>query len=126
MKTQKESWIVGGVRTPIGAMGGALAGVPAPHLGAVCIKALLARTGAPPSGIDEVIMGNVVAAGLGQNPVRQAALRRPHLAAQREGVQQDDRPAVAGGLVGQGHAVVRGVPGVHRRLRGCRGPCCYR
>jgi acetyl-CoA C-acetyltransferase len=69
-----ESVIVTGVRTPIGAMNGALAAVPAPQLGATCIKALLARTGVPGESVDEVIMGNVVSAGLGQNPARQAAI----------------------------------------------------
>jgi acetyl-CoA C-acetyltransferase len=74
MVSKRESWIVAGVRTPIGAMNGALASVPAPQLGAACIRELLSSTGAPPAGIDEVIMGNVVSAGLGQNPARQAAL----------------------------------------------------
>jgi acetyl-CoA C-acetyltransferase len=68
------SVIVAGVRTPIGAMSGALATVPAPQLGAACIKALLSKTGVPGDRIDEVVMGNVVAAGLGQNPARQAAI----------------------------------------------------
>ncbi len=74
MVTQGASFLVDGVRTPIGAMGGALATVPAPRLGAICVKALLERTGIPGDRVDEVIMGNVVAAGLGQNPARQAAL----------------------------------------------------
>jgi acetyl-CoA C-acetyltransferase len=69
-----ESWIVAGLRTPIGALGGALAGVSAPILGSICIKALIERTGVPPLSVDEVIMGNVVAAGIGQNPARQAAI----------------------------------------------------
>ena len=69
-----RSLIVAGVRTPIGAMNGALATVPAPELGAACIKALLERTGVAGTKIDEVIMGNVIAAGLGQNPARQAAI----------------------------------------------------
>lgn len=66
--------IVAGVRTPIGAMGGTLAAVPAPRLGATAIEAVLRRTGVPADRIDEVIMGNVVSAGLGQNPARQAAI----------------------------------------------------
>jgi acetyl-CoA C-acetyltransferase len=66
--------IVAGVRTPIGAMSGALASVPAPELGAACIRALLERTGVAADKIDEVIMGNVISAGIGQNPARQAAL----------------------------------------------------
>lgn len=72
--TRSESLIVAGVRTPVGAMGGALAGVPAPQLGATCIKALVERTGVPAAQVDEVIMGNVVSAGIGQNPARQAAI----------------------------------------------------
>ena len=66
--------IVAGVRTPIGAMSGALASVPAPELGAACVRALLERTGVGGEKIDEVIMGNVISAGIGQNPARQAAL----------------------------------------------------
>ena len=66
--------IVAAVRTPIGAMSGALASVPAPELGATCIRALLERTGVAGEKIDEVIMGNVIGAGVGQNPARQAAI----------------------------------------------------
>ena len=70
----ERSLIVAGVRTPIGAMNGALATVSAPLLGAACIKALLARTGLDSNEINEVIMGNVIGAGIGQNPARQAAI----------------------------------------------------
>jgi acetyl-CoA C-acetyltransferase len=66
--------IIEGVRTPIGRFQGGLASLPAPKLGAIAIKALLERTGLEPSKIDEVLMGNVVQAGLGQNPARQAAI----------------------------------------------------
>jgi acetyl-CoA C-acetyltransferase len=69
-----RSVIVAGVRTAMGAMNGALATVPAPNLGAVCIKALLERNGAPGRSINEVIMGNVIGAGVGQNPARQSAI----------------------------------------------------
>ena len=69
-----EAWILQGVRTPIGAMSGALAAVPAPQLGATCIQAVLARANVDGGRIDEVIMGNVLAAGQGQNPARQAAI----------------------------------------------------
>jgi acetyl-CoA C-acetyltransferase len=69
-----KSVILAGVRTPMGAMGGALASVSAPQLGAACIKALIARTVISGKSIDEVIMGNVIGAGLGQNPARQAAI----------------------------------------------------
>ncbi len=66
--------IVDGVRTPIGSLNGALSSVPAPDLGAACVRGLIERTGLDPGTIDEVIMGNVVSAGLGQNPARQAAI----------------------------------------------------
>ncbi len=66
--------IIEGVRTPIGRFQGGLATVPAPKLGALVIKSLIDRTGLDPHQIDEVLMGNVVQAGLGQNPARQAAI----------------------------------------------------
>jgi len=69
-----ESVIVAGVRTPMGAFMGGLASVPAPQLGATCVKALVSRTGVPADQIDEVIMGNCIAAGLGMNPARQVAI----------------------------------------------------
>jgi len=66
--------IVDAVRTPIGKFQGALSDFAAPKLGAEVIKAILERTGVAPDAIDEVIMGNVLQAGIGQNPARQAAL----------------------------------------------------
>lgn len=66
--------IVDGVRTPIGAFGGTLAGTPASKLGAVVIKALLERNGIAPEQVDEVILGQILTAGTGQNPARQAAM----------------------------------------------------
>lgn len=70
-----EALIVAGVRTPIGALGGALSTVPAPELGAVCVKAVLEKAKIPGDDVDEVILGNVVGAGLGQNPARQATIK---------------------------------------------------
>lgn len=67
--------IVSACRTPIGKFQGALAALPAPELGALAIKEAVRRAGIPADRIDEVIMGVVVAAGLGQNPARQAALK---------------------------------------------------
>lgn len=64
--------IVAAVRTALGNFGGSLAKVPAPELGATVIKALLAKTGVAPEAVSEVILGNVLTAGLGQNPARQA------------------------------------------------------
>ncbi len=69
-----DAVIVAGVRTGMGAFMGGLAAVPAPQLGAACIKGLVARTGVPVDAVDEVFMGNCLAAGLGMNPARQATL----------------------------------------------------
>jgi acetyl-CoA C-acetyltransferase len=67
--------IVAAGRTAIGAFNGALAGVPATSLGAQVISSLLARTGIAPAAVDEVILGQVLTAGAGQNPARQTAIR---------------------------------------------------
>ncbi len=69
-----EVVIVGAARTPIGAFLGGLAPLAAPKLGAIAIRAALERSGVPDDKIDEVYMGNVVQAGVGQAPARQAAL----------------------------------------------------
>ncbi len=66
--------IVGAVRTPIGKFLGGLASFRAPELGSIAIKEVVKRTGINKEDIDEVIMGNVVQAGVGQNPARQAAI----------------------------------------------------
>jgi acetyl-CoA C-acetyltransferase len=66
--------LAGSVRTPIGAFGGTLAEVTAPALGALAIKSAVARAAVPPDQIDEVIFGNVVSAGLGQNVARQCSI----------------------------------------------------
>ena len=66
--------IVGAARTPIGRFQGAFAEVSAPKLGAAAIRAALERSGVEPNEVDEVIMGCVLTAGVGQNPTRQAAL----------------------------------------------------
>lgn len=66
--------IVSAVRTPTGKYGRALRDVPAPKLGALVVEEVLKRANVDPSDIEEVIMGNVIQAGLGQNPARQAAL----------------------------------------------------
>lgn len=73
--TQTEVVIVSAVRTAIGSFNGSLKDVSAPELGAVAIKGVLEKAGLKPEQIDEVILGNVLQAGLGQNPARQAALK---------------------------------------------------
>jgi acetyl-CoA C-acetyltransferase len=67
--------IVAAGRSAIGAFNGGLAGLPASGIGSEVISALLARTGIPPGEVDEVILGQVLTAGTGQNPARQAAIR---------------------------------------------------
>lgn len=71
--TSKEVFIVGSARTPIGSFQGAFADVPAPRLGAVAIGAALARAKVAAELVDETFIGNVLAAGVGQAPARQAA-----------------------------------------------------
>ena len=76
MTTQRrEVLIVGGARTPIGKFQGTLANIPAPDLGAVAVREAVKRSGVALDLIEEVIMGNVVGAGLGQAPARQTALK---------------------------------------------------
>lgn len=72
--TQTEVVIVSAVRTAIGSFGGGLQKVSAPSLGGVVIKGALEKAGIDVNQVDEVIMGNVLQAGLGQNPARQAAI----------------------------------------------------
>ena len=67
--------IVGAVRTAIGKFGGTLAKTPAPELGATVIRALLQKSGVKPEEISEVILGQVLTAGSGQNPARQALIK---------------------------------------------------
>ncbi|HXJ98810.1 MAG TPA: acetyl-CoA C-acyltransferase [Gelidibacter sp.] len=70
----KEVVIVSAARTPIGSFLGALSTIPAPKLGAIAIKGALAKINLNPELVEEVIMGNVVQAGTGQAPARQAAI----------------------------------------------------
>src|SRR6476659_6593595 len=67
--------IVAAARTPIGKFLGSLGSVSAPELGAIAIRAALAKSGVPASDVNEVIMGNVVQGGVGQAPARQALLK---------------------------------------------------
>ena len=70
----KDVVIVAAARTAIGTFGGSLASVPGHQLGATVIKALLERSGVAPDQVDEVILGQVLTAGCGQNPARQAVI----------------------------------------------------
>ncbi|MCE2754522.1 MAG: acetyl-CoA C-acetyltransferase [Ignavibacteriae bacterium] len=69
-----HSYIISAQRTPIGAFLGSLSGFSAPQLGAIAIKSALEKAGIAPDQVSEVIMGNVLTAGVGQAPARQAAL----------------------------------------------------
>src|SRR5437773_3404618 len=69
-----EVYLCGGARTAIGGFCGAFESSPAPALGSAVVKAALARSGIPAEVVDEVIFGNVIGAGLGQNVARQAAI----------------------------------------------------
>ena len=99
-----EVVIAGAARTPIGTFGGAFAEVPATRLGAVAIAEALKRAGVKPEQVDEVLMGNVLSAGLGMNPARQAALaavpERGHLVY----VAQPGRSAARRGALGRRRA----------------------
>jgi len=70
----KDPVIISAVRTPIGKFQGALKTIPATQLGSIVVRAAVERAKLQPEQVDEVIMGNVISAGLGQNPARQAAL----------------------------------------------------
>jgi len=74
MSKETEAVILSAVRTPIGKFQGALSGLAAPKLGAAAVKAAIERAGIDPKDIEEVLMGNVVQAGVGQAPARQAAI----------------------------------------------------
>jgi len=68
------AYLAGGVRTAIGGFCGAFESTPAPALGSAVIKAAIGRAGVPREEVDEVIFGNVISAGLGQNVARQAGI----------------------------------------------------
>src|SRR6478735_6662998 len=70
----RESVIVAAARTPTGKFLGSLKDFTAPELGAIAVREAVRRAGIDPAAVDECIMGNVVSAGEGQNPARQAAL----------------------------------------------------
>jgi acetyl-CoA C-acetyltransferase len=72
--TNRESVIISAVRTPTGRFLGALKDLTAPELGALVVREAVRRAGVDPAVVDECIMGNVIQAGIGQNPARQAAL----------------------------------------------------
>src|SRR5947209_6746114 len=68
-----EIVIVSAARTPVGSFTGALGNLPAQELGSIALKAAMQRAGVEPGDVDEVILGQILSAGGGQNPARQAA-----------------------------------------------------
>ena len=74
MNSQDEIVIISGCRTPVGKFQGSLSDLSATQLGAIVVREAVKRAGVDPAQVDECIMGNVVSAGLGQNPARQAAI----------------------------------------------------
>jgi acetyl-CoA C-acetyltransferase len=74
MPVSDDIVIISGCRTAVGKFQGSLSDLAAPQLGAIVVRAAVERAGIPPAQVDECIMGNVVSAGLGQNPARQAAI----------------------------------------------------
>src|SRR5574341_843063 len=73
-KRPDDAVILSGARTPIGKFNGTLSSIEAPRLGAIALKAAVERAGIESSHIDEVLMGQVIAAGSGQSPGRRAAI----------------------------------------------------
>ena len=74
MAANDEVVIISGCRTPVGKFQGSLSDMSATQLGAIVVREAVKRAGLNPKLVDECIMGNVISAGLGQNPARQAAI----------------------------------------------------
>src|SRR5579864_7113296 len=74
MASFDDAGIISGCHTPVGKFQGSLSDFSAPQLGAIVVRDAVKRAGIDPNAVDECIMGNVVSAGLGQNPARQAAI----------------------------------------------------
>ena len=74
LSMSKEVYIVSAVRTPLGSFGGKLASLSAIELGSIAVRGALAKSGVPAEAVQEVFMGNVISANLGQAPARQAAI----------------------------------------------------
>src|SRR5947207_13774989 len=74
MPVENDIVIISACRTPVGKFQGSLSDLSATQLGAIAVREAVKRAGIDPARVDECIMGNVVSAGLGQNPARQAAI----------------------------------------------------
>ncbi|OLD27899.1 MAG: acetyl-CoA acetyltransferase [Acidobacteria bacterium 13_1_40CM_3_55_6] len=105
MSSIKEAVIISAVRTPVGKFLGALKSFKATDLGAIVVREAVKRAGVKPEDVDEVIMGCVIQAGLGQNPARQAALHGGLVMMAAQGVQLGDTEiVVAGGMESMSNA----------------------
>src|SRR5260370_41230722 len=104
-----DVFLVSAARTPIGKYLGTLADLPAPELGALALKEAMRRANLPAERVDEVIVGNVLQAGLGQNPARQAALKAgsPDTVAARTGTKASGSGLKAGVLRGPANPLGR-------------------
>src|SRR2546430_17306196 len=119
----KPVYLAGGARTPIGTLGGSLSHVSAPQLGAIVVKAALAKSDVDPARVDEVIFGNVISAGLGQNVARQVSIRAglsPNIGATtvKKGLGSGTKTVVCpgqGDQMGRAWVVVPGGSGNSRR-----------
>lgn len=106
MNPMTDIVILGAVRTPLGAFQGALASVPAPRLGATAIRAAVERAGVAAEEVTDVLMGNVLQAGLGQAPARQAAIYA--------GLRPSTRAVTIHKVCGSGlQAVMQGAHALH-------------
>ncbi len=111
-----DTVILAARRTPIGAFQGALASATAPQLGAAAARAALADAGVPGDALDEVVIGCVLPAGLGQAPARQAALAA--------GIAASVPATTVNKMCGSGMKALddRGRPDAHRRRRPSHSP----
>ena len=114
---EEEVVLISGVRTAVGKFGRAFKEVPAQQLGAIVIKEAVKRAGIQTQHVEEVIMGNAISAGLGQNPARQAAIYA--------GLPVEIGSFTVNKVCGSGlKAVMLAAPGY--KSRRCRYNCCRR
>jgi len=102
---KQQAVIVSAVRTPMGSFNGVFSPVPATKLGSLTIAEALKRVHLPPERVDEVYMGCVLSAGLGQAPARQASIGAVSLAINSELGLDPKKVNVNGGAVAMGHPI---------------------
>ena len=102
-----EVVIASAARTPVGAFLGGLSGVSASHLGSVAIRGALSRAGVAPADVDEVIMGQILTAGGGQNPARQAAVDAEHSGMRAQPIRSTSSAVPACAAVALGYQAIQ-------------------